>query len=194
RREVHRRLPLRGRAAARLPRAPRDRRADRRLGSVLALIAAVAENGVIGAKGGMPWRLPDELAHFKRTTLGKPVLMGRRTFASLGRPLPGRTNVVLSRDPGFAAPPGVAVARDLDDALALVRDAPEVLVIGGAALYAEALPRAERIYLTRVRGRPEGDVFFPALEPSKWRERLLSEHPADARHAYAFAVFQLDRV
>jgi dihydrofolate reductase len=160
---------------------------------VLALIAAVAENGVIGAKGGLPWRLPDEMAHFKRTTLGKPVLMGRRTFASLGRALPGRTNVVLSRDPGFAAPDAL-VARDLDAALALVRGAPEVMVIGGAALYAEALPRADRIYLTRVRARPEGDVFFPKLEPGDWRETLLSEHPADARHGHAFAVFQLDRL
>ena len=160
---------------------------------MLALIAAVAENGVIGAKGGLPWRLPDELAHFKRTTLGKPVLMGRRTFASLGRALPGRTNVVLSRDLGFAAPDAL-VARDLDAALALVRGAPEVMVIGGAALYAEALPRADRIYLTRVRARPEGDVWFPKLEPADWRETPLSEHPADARHAHAYAVFQLDRV
>ena len=160
---------------------------------MLALVAAVAENGVIGAKGGLPWRLPDELAHFKRTTLGKPVLMGRRTFASLGRALPGRTNVVLSRDPDFAAP-GALVARDLDAALALVRDAPEVMVIGGAAVYADALPRADRIYLTRVRARPEGDVFFPALEAGAWRETLLFEHPADSRHEHSFAAFQLDRV
>jgi len=160
---------------------------------VLALIAAVAENGVIGAKGGLPWRLPDEMAHFKRTTLGKPVLMGRRTFVSLGRALPGRTNVVLSRDPGFAAP-DAQVARDLDAALALVRAAPEVMVIGGAAVYAEALPRAERIYLTRVRARPEGDVFFPKLEPGEWRETTLTEHPADARHAHAYAIVRLDRV
>ena len=160
---------------------------------MLALIAAVAENGVIGAKGALPWRLPDEMAHFKRTTLGKPVLMGRRTFASLGRALPGRTNVVLSRDPGFAAPDALA-ARDLASALALVRDAPEVVVIGGAALYAEALPRADRIYLTRVRARPEGDVYFPKLEPGDCRETLLSEHPADARHEHPFAAFQLDRI
>lgn len=160
---------------------------------MLALIAAVAENGVIGAKGGLPWHLPDELAHFKETTLGKPVLMGRRTFVSLGRALPGRTNVVLSRDPSFAAP-GAQVARDLDTALALARSAPEVMVIGGAALYAEALPRAQRIYLTRVRARPEGDVFFPKLEPGEWRETLLAEHAADARHTHAYAVFRLDRV
>jgi dihydrofolate reductase len=160
---------------------------------VLALVAAVAENGVIGAKGGLPWRLPDELAHFKRTTLGKPVLMGRRTFVSLGRALPGRTNVVLSRAPDFAAP-GALVARDLDAALALVRDAPEVMVIGGAALYADALPRADRIYLTRVRAAPEGDVWFPELAPGEWRETLLFEHPADGRHAHAFAAYLLERM
>ena len=159
---------------------------------MLALIAAVAENGVIGAKGGLPWRLPDELAHFKRTTLGKPVLMGRRTFASLGRALPGRTNVVLSRAPDFAAP-GALVARDLDAGLALVAGASEVIVIGGAALYAEALPRAQRIYLTRVHARPEGDVRFPELDPTDWRESLVVEHPADARHAHAFSIFQLER-
>jgi dihydrofolate reductase len=158
----------------------------------LSLIAAVAENGVIGVKGGLPWRLPDELAHFKRTTLGKPVLMGRRTFESLPRALPGRTNVVLSRASHFRAP-GALVARDLDTALALVADAPEVVVIGGAALYAEALPRAQRIYLTRVRARPEGDVFFPPLAQGDWRESLVIEHPADERHAHAFAVYQLER-
>lgn len=159
---------------------------------MLSLIAAVAENGVIGAKGGLPWRLPDELAHFKRTTLGKPVVMGRRTFVSLGRALPGRTNVVLSRARDFAAA-GAEVARDLDAALALLAGAPEVVVIGGAAVYAESLPRAERIYLTRVHGRPEGDVFFPELDPKDWRESLLLEHPADARHAFAFSIYALER-
>jgi dihydrofolate reductase len=159
---------------------------------VLSLIAAVAENGVIGAQGALPWRLPDELAHFKRTTLGKPVLMGRRTFVSLRRALPGRTNVVLSRAPGFAAP-GALAARDLDAALALVAGAPEIVVIGGAALYAEALPRAQRIYLTRVRARPSGDAFFPELDPADWRESLVLEHPADSSHAHAFSIFQLER-
>lgn len=159
---------------------------------MLALIAAVAENGVIGANGALPWRLPDELAHFKRATLGKPVLMGRRTFASLARALPGRTNVVLSRAPGFAAE-GALVARDLERALELVAGAPEVVVIGGAALYAEALPRAQRIYLTRVHARPEGDVRFPELDPADWRESLVLEHPADARHAHAFSIFELER-
>ena len=159
---------------------------------MLSLIAAVAENGVIGAKGALPWHLPDELAHFKRTTLGKPILMGRRTFVSLGRPLPGRQNVVLSRDPEFAAR-GCLVARDLDEALGLHSTAPEQVVIGGASLYEEALPRAQRIYLTRVHASPPGDVWFPKLDPGQWGESLVAEHPADARHAHAYSIYLLVR-
>jgi dihydrofolate reductase len=159
---------------------------------MLSLIVAVAENGVIGVRGALPWRLPDELAHFKRTTLGKPVLMGRHTYVSIGRPLPGRANVVLSRDPGFSTH-GAMVARDLDEALGMHAAAPEQIVIGGAALYAEALPRAERIYLTRVHARPAGDVFFPELASGEWGESLVAEHPADARHAHAFSVYLLVR-
>jgi len=159
---------------------------------MLSLIVAVAENSVIGVDGALPWRLPDELAHFKRTTLGKPVLMGRRTYLSLGRPLPGRANVVLSTDPEFKTH-GAMVARDLDEAIGMHAAAPEQFVIGGATLYAEALPRAERIYLTRVHARPPGDVFFPSLESGEWGESLVSEHPADARHAHAFSIYLLVR-
>jgi dihydrofolate reductase len=159
---------------------------------VLTLIVAVAENGVIGSRGALPWRLPDELAHFKRTTVGKPVLMGRRTYESLGRPLPGRANVVVSRDPKFTTH-GALVARDLDEAIGMHAAAPEQFVIGGASLYAEALPRAERIYLTRVHARPTGDVHFPELGSGEWGESLVSEHPADARHAHAFSIYLLVR-
>ena len=160
---------------------------------MLSLVAAVAENRVIGRGGGLPWRLPDELAHFKRTTLGKPVLMGRHTFVSLGRPLAGRRNVVLSRRPGFAAA-GAEVASDLEVALALVAGAPEAMVIGGAALYREALPRAGRIYLTRVHASPAGDVCFPELDLEEWRETPVAEHAADDRHAHAFSIWLLERV
>jgi dihydrofolate reductase len=111
---------------------------------------------------------------------------------SIGRPLPGRANVVLSRDPGFSAH-GVQVARDLDEAIGMHAAAPEQIVIGGASLYAEALPRAERIYLTRVHARPAGDVLFPALASGEWGESLVSEHPADARHAHAFSIYLLVR-
>lgn len=161
---------------------------------MLSLIAAVAENGVIGNKGALPWRLPDDLAHFRRTTLGKPVVMGRRTYESLGRPLPRRTNIVVTRNPDFAAAaPNVRVAHSLDAALVLAAEAPEVVVIGGAMLYAEALPAARRIYLTRVYGRPAGDVYFPELNRAEWHESLVLEHPADMDHLYAFSIVQLDR-
>jgi dihydrofolate reductase len=159
---------------------------------VISLIVAVADNGVIGRGGSLPWHLPDDLAHFKRTTLGKPVIMGRRTFVSIGRALPGRQNVVVSRDPGFTAR-GCLVARDLDEALGLHSTAPEQLVIGGASLYEEALPRAQRIYLTRVHASPAGDVYFPKLDPGEWGESLVTEHPADARHAHAFSIHLLVR-
>ncbi|HTO68736.1 MAG TPA: dihydrofolate reductase [Myxococcota bacterium] len=159
---------------------------------MLALVAAVAENRVIGRAGALPWRLPDELAHFKRVTLGKPVLMGRHTFVSIGRPLPGRRNVVLSCEPSFA-PAGVEVARDLGAALALLTGAAEICAIGGAAVYREALPRAQRIHLTRVHARPEGDAFFPELDLAEWRETLVAEHAADERHAHAFSIFVLER-
>lgn len=159
---------------------------------MLSLIVAVADNGVIGSKGALPWHLPDDLAHFKRTTLGKPVIMGRRTFVSIGKPLPGRQNVIVSRDPTFAAR-GCLVARDLDEALGLYATAPEQIVIGGAELYQAALPRAQRIYLTRVHASPPGDVSFPELEPGEWGESLVLEHPADARHAHAFTIWLLVR-
>ena len=159
---------------------------------MLSLIVAVADNGVIGSKGALPWHLPDDLAHFKRTTLGKPVIMGRRTFVSIGRALPGRQNVVVSRDPDFSAR-GCLVARDLDEALGLYATAPEQIVIGGASLYEEALPRAQRIYLTRVHASPPGDVYFPKLDPGQWGESLVSEHLADARHQYAFSIYLLVR-
>jgi dihydrofolate reductase len=159
---------------------------------VLSLIVAVADNGVIGRGGALPWHLPDDLAHFRRTTLGKPVIMGRRTFVSIGRPLPGRQNVVLSRDPEFRAR-GCLVARNLDEALGLHSTAPEQIVIGGASLYEEALPRAQRIYLTRVHASPPGDVYFPKLDPGEWGESLVSRHESDARHAHAFSIYLLVR-
>lgn len=127
----------------------------------LTAIVAAAENGVIGREGRLPWHLPADLRHFKVRTMGRPVIMGRRTWESIGRPLPGRLNVVLSRQPGFAAE-GAVVARSLDEALSLpgVREAEEAMVIGGARLFEEALPRCDEIELTRVHAEVEGDTFF----------------------------------
>ncbi|HEY5790823.1 MAG TPA: dihydrofolate reductase, partial [Gammaproteobacteria bacterium] len=127
----------------------------------LALIAALDRNRLIGRDNALPWHLPADLQHFKRLTLGKPVLMGRRTWESLGRPLPGRHNIVLSRDPAFRAE-GATVVGSLDAALEAAGDAAEAMVIGGAAFYATMLPRARRLYLTEVDGEFDGDAWFPA--------------------------------
>lgn len=133
------------------------------------LVAAVAANGVIGARGGLPWRLPEDLRHFKALTLGHPVIMGRRTWESLGKALPGRENIVLTRSTGFEAP-GAHVAASLDAALALCTGAPAAFVIGGAQLYAEALPRADALELTEIHRDYPGDTRFPAFGRAEWRE------------------------
>jgi dihydrofolate reductase len=153
----------------------------------LELVAAVAANGVIGRGGQLPWHLPDDLKHFRAKTLGKPVIMGRRTFESIGKPLPGRRNVIVTRDPAFRAE-GCFVAHDLDAALDAAGPAPEIVVIGGASLYLDFLPRAERIYLTEVHAEVDGDSFFPDLSPVDWsRGQPRAPPPTDApRDAFSF--------
>ena len=133
------------------------------------LVAAVAANGVIGARGGLPWRLPEDLRHFKALTLGHPVIMGRRTWEGLGKALPGRENIVVTRSPGFEAP-GAHVAASLDAALALCLGEREAFVIGGAEIYAAALPRADALELTEIHRDFPGDTHFPAFERADWRE------------------------
>ncbi|MCG9095644.1 dihydrofolate reductase [Laribacter hongkongensis] len=136
----------------------------------LALIAARARNGVIGLDNRMPWHLPEDLAYFKRVTLGKPVVMGRKTFESIGRPLPGRLNIVVTRNPGWQAA-GVQVAHSLDAALALAAVAApeEIMLIGGAELYRQALPQADVLYLTEIDAEFAGDAFFPEVDLARWR-------------------------
>lgn len=142
------------------------------------LIAAVAENGVIGDAGSIPWHLPDEFAHFKRTTLGHTLVMGRATYDSIGRPLPGRTTVVITRDPSWSGE-GVLVASSFEEALALAADLPgDVFVAGGAAIYALALPYADEQILTEVRLTPPGDTFYPAFDRDEWVE-VEREHGAE---------------
>jgi dihydrofolate reductase len=163
------------------------------------LIWAMTKNRVIGRNNQLPWHLPDEMRHFMRTTLGKPVIMGRKQFQSMGKPLPNRANVVLSRNPDFA-PDGVAVVSTLDDALAYAeavnRDPTndEIMVIGGAEIYAQALPRADRLYCTVIDAELDGDTFFPEFDLSRWHEVRRTDHPADARHAYGYSVQVLERV
>ena len=166
------------------------------------LVAAVAENGVIGRDGGMPWHLPGDLRHFKRTTLGKPVIMGRRTFDSIGRkPLPGRPNIVLTRDKNFRAD-GVAVAATLDKALRLAEaeaeklQAEEIAIIGGSTLYEEMLPRTDRLYLTEVHSVLDGDARFPDFDRAAWREisRDGPHREADEKFSYSFVTFERRRI
>lgn len=142
----------------------------------ISLIAAVARNGVIGRDGGMPWHLPEELRHFKATTMGHTLVMGRRTFEGIGRPLPGRRTIVLTRDRDWHHA-DVEVAHTFPEALALAGPADEVYVAGGAQVYAEALPYAHRVVLTEVDAEPEGDTCFPDWDRSGWREE--SREPAE---------------
>ena len=149
------------------------------------LILARARNGVIGAKGGLPWRLPEDLAFFKRTTMGHPIVMGRKTWESIGRPLPGRRSIVVTRDPNFAAT-GAEVVSSLDEAIRLCSDTDEIFVIGGAQLYAEALGRADRLLLTELDADFEGDTFLPAPSADVWREAGREHHPPSDTRAYGF--------
>ncbi|AOV18406.1 hypothetical protein BJI67_03830 [Acidihalobacter aeolianus] len=157
---------------------------------MVSLVVAVARNGVIGRDNDLPWRLPDDLKRFKAVTLGKPVVMGRKTFESIGRPLPGRENRIVTRQPGLRIE-GCRVFQRLEDALAGPDE--EIMVIGGAQIYAEALPLAERLYLTEVDVEAEGDARFPVINPLLWRELSREEHAADARHAHGFVYRVLER-
>jgi dihydrofolate reductase len=153
---------------------------------IVSLVVAMAENRVIGRAGGLPWRLPDDLKHFKRLTVDHTVIMGRRTFEEIKRPLANRRNVVISRNQGLAAL-GVTVVPNLDEALALGATESEVFVIGGGEIFALALPVADRLYLTLVHAAVDGDTYFPRFDEAGW---VLDEdrfHPADERHAYSFS-------
>ena len=159
----------------------------------LSIVVAAAENGVIGRGNAMPWHLPDDLKRFKALTMGKPILMGRKTFESIGKALPGRTNIVLTRQNGLVLP-GCEVVDSIEAAMAAAGDAEELAVIGGANVYAQALSSVTTIHLTRVHAELQGDAVFPSLEPSEWSEHLVERHPADARHAYAFTFIDFKRL
>lgn len=164
----------------------------------ISLIVAVAENGVIGANGGLPWRLSADLKTFRRLTLGKPVIMGRKTFQSLKKPLDLRDNIVLTTDPFFEAE-GVSVVDNLADAitlartLALTRGAEEIMVIGGADVFRAALPRANRIYWTTIHAKPEGDVRFPDFDLSDWTETDRQELPTGEKDDVTATLRILER-
>ncbi|SRR6266566_4789268 len=159
---------------------------------MLSLIVAMAENRVIGRDNALPWRLPNDLRHFKRTTLGHAVIMGRKNYQSIGKPLPGRRNIVVTRQAGFTAP-GCVLASSVDAALTAASNDPEIFVIGGAELYAQTLARAERLYVTRVHAAVAGDILFPDVDWSTWRELARERHEADAEHAFAYSFVTLER-
>ena len=160
---------------------------------MVSIVVAVADNRVIGQQGELPWHLPADLRHFKTLTLGHPIVMGRRTYDSIGRPLPKRRNIVVTRQLDWTAP-GCEVAHTLTEALDLARQTDEeVFVIGGGEIYREALPGADVVHLTEVHHDFEGDAFFPDLSPGEWREETRERHEPDAQHAHAFSFVTLRR-
>jgi len=162
---------------------------------ILSLVVARADNGVIGRDNALPWHLSADLKHFKRLTVGKPVVMGRRTFESIGKPLPGRHNIVLTRDRGWRAE-GVTIVPNLAEAIAAAGLVPnaradEIMIIGGAQVYADALPSARRIHLTEVHANPAGDTLLPAFDPARWRETAREDHAADGgTPGYSFVTLE----
>lgn len=160
----------------------------------LSVLAAMGENRVIGCQGELPWRLPAEMKRLRQLTIGHCLLMGRKTWESIGRPLRKRTSIVITRNAGYEAP-GAVVVSDLDAAIVAARERGEVeaFVFGGAEIYALALPLADRLYLTRVHASPPGDVLFPLFAESEWKLVSEVEHPADDRHKYAFSFEEYER-
>ena len=160
---------------------------------MISLIVAASTNNVIGNDGELPWRLSDDLKRFKAVTMGKPIVMGRKTFESIGRPLPGRQNIVISRQDGLTAD-GCDVVQSIEQAVEVAGAAEEIMVIGGSEIYAAFLPLADRIYLTRVHAEFEGDAFFPSLDESKWRDSASRIYEADESNEYACTVSLLSRI
>lgn len=169
-----------------------------RAGLKVVLVAAVGENGVIGREGQLPWRLRSDLQHFKNVTMNRPMIMGRKTFASIGKALPGRTNIVLTRDAGFAAP-GCLRAASWEEAFAMAgadakaRGVDEVMIIGGSDVFTEMMRVADRLEITRVHASPAGDVTFPAIDPQLWRETRREPHPRGPQDDTNFTILTYAR-
>jgi len=160
--------------------------------TILSLIVATAENNVIGKANTMPWHLPADLAYFKKTTLGKPIIMGRKTFESIGRPLPNRQNIVVTRDVSYQAE-GIDIVDSIEKALSLVSEAEEVMVIGGGTVYQSCLAQADRLYITHIHAKIEGDTYFPDYDrENDWKKVCCESYQADERNAYNmdFCVYQ----
>ena len=161
-------------------------------GPRVSLIAAMDENRLIGSDNQLPWHLPADLAFFKRTTMGKPILMGRKTFESIGRALPGRRNIVITRDSRFSAD-GCEVVNSIDDALSLCHDEAEIMLIGGASLYTQTIERADCMYITRIHHRFDGDTWFPEFENTGWKIENSEHFGADANNRFAHSFVKYVR-
>ncbi len=159
----------------------------------LSIVVAMDDNRLIGSKNQLPWHLPADLAYFKKLTTGKSILMGRKTYDSIGRPLPNRRNIVITRNSNISIP-GCEVVSSIDDALELTKDDLEVMVIGGASLCEQLLPKVNRLYITKIDGEFEGDVFFPKYDDFDWLEVSCESHPKDNSNAYSYKFIVLDRV
>jgi dihydrofolate reductase len=165
----------------------------------IVLVAAIGDNNVIGRGGQLPWHIRSDLQHFKKLTLNRPVVMGRNTYEAIGKALPDRTNIVLTRDLSLRAP-GAQLATSIDAALSAARNdarkrgVNEIMVIGGTTLFERTMPMAARLEITHVHAAPEGDRFFPEIDPEVWRRRSLQEHPAGPHDDYAFATAVYDRI
>jgi len=159
---------------------------------IISLIAALDKNRLIGSDNGMPWHLPADFKHFKEVTMGKPVVMGRKTFESIGRPLPGRQNIVISRK-GFSAD-GIITVDSIDAALQLVKDIDEVMIIGGANIYDQLIEKADRLYLTHVDAECEGDAWFPEFDPTQWDITHESFVKKDEKNNYNFNIISYERI
>ena len=161
-------------------------------GGLISLLVAMAKNRVIGVENRIPWHLPDELRSFKKLTMGHHIVMGRKTYESINRLLPGRTTVIVTRQRDYRVE-GAIVAHTIEEALAAARGDDEIFVIGGADIFRETLPLADRIYLTVVDAEPAGDTFMPEFDASQWVQKSAEDHPADEKHAHAYRFTVLDR-
>jgi len=159
----------------------------------ISIIVAMADDRVIGRDGQLPWHLPADLKHFKQTTMGKPILMGRKTYESIGRPLPGRTNIVITRDSTYTAE-GCVVVTSIEAAMAAAGEQDEVMVVGGAELYRQLLPRAETLYMTRVHAVFDGDIRFPVISNSDWHQVARSDYEADENNPHDYSFIRLERI
>lgn len=160
---------------------------------IVSIIAAMDRNHLIGNKNQLPWHLPADFAHFKSVTMGKPIIMGRKTYDSIGKPLPGRTNIVLSRNPDIQIE-GVVCVNTFEDALTLVSDAEEIMIIGGSTIYEMLLPQVDRMYITYVDAEFEGDAWFPQFDESQWLEKESVKRQADEKNSYNCRFVTLEKI